>query len=69
MSIVARSDEDKGDRRAGVGLVGLSAVLFFRALASGDAIPGLSAGRVWVIRGGQTALSRILAVWVPGRDG
>lgn len=69
MSNVAHPDKDNVARGAGVGLVGLSIVLFFLALASSDVMPGLGAAWVWAISGALTALSFVLALWISGQDG
>lgn len=55
-------------RGAGVGLLGLSVVLFFLAVASGNVIPGLNAGWVWGVSGGLVTVSIVLAIWISGRD-
>lgn len=62
MSSVGHRDKDNVSRGAGVGLVGLSFVLFFLALASASLIPGLNATWVWVVSGGLTAGSSGLAL-------
>lgn len=69
MSNAARPHRDNVARGVGVGLIGLSVVLFFLALTSSDAIPGLGTAWVWTISGGLTAVSFVLAIWIARREG
>lgn len=69
MSSVARRDRDNSARGTGAGLVGLSFVLFFLALASSSVIPGLSADWVWAISSLLTTGSFVLAIWISRRGG
>lgn len=71
MSSVSRPDGDNTGRAAGVGLVGLSGVLFFLALVSSGLVPSLSGIWVWLIAGILTTISVALFIYISisGRGG
>lgn len=67
MSSVSRPDGDDTGRAAGAGLMGLSGVLFFLALASSGRIPWLDGIWVCLIAGALTSVSLLLFVYISGR--
>lgn len=69
MSGVPRPGGDGTGRAAGVGLVGLSGVLFFLALTSSGLVPWLGGIWVWLIAGALTVVSLLLFICISGRGG